>query len=468
MKLNNLKLYDSLQKRVVDFQPREAGKIGMYVCGMTVYDLCHLGHARAFINFDSIVRFLRWAGWQVTFVRNITDVDDKILNRARETGQPWQRVVETNIAAMEQDFASLGMQVPDQQPRATQHIEAIVAMVETLVDRGYAYRGGNGDYYYRIKHFADYGKLSGRNPDELLSGARVEVDPNKEDPRDFALWKAVSAEETGWDTGLGRGRPGWHIECSAMSKSCLGDTFDIHGGGPDLRFPHHENEIAQSEAANGCVYANYWLHAGPLRIDGEKMSKSLGNFFTIREVLKQYHPEVIRFFVLSSHYRSEINYSTESLDEAKRSLDRFYHALRGVESKAAPEQAESERLLQFAEAMNDDFNTRQALTLMGGAVDELNQAKIAGDAQGAAQLVAQLREMGLVLGLLALPAEQYLKDVRGDSPGVPAEEVEALIEERQQAKLQKNYQRADEIREQLASQGIQLDDSREGTSWRRV
>ncbi len=468
MKLNNLKLYDSLQKRVVDFQPREAGKIGMYVCGMTVYDLCHLGHAKAFINFDSIVRFLRWAGWQVTFVRNITDVDDKILNRARETGQPWQRVVETNIAAMEQDFASLGMLVPDQQPRATQHIEAIVAMVETLVDRGYAYRGGNGDYYYHIKHFADYGKLSGRNPDELLSGARVEVDPNKEDPRDFALWKAVSAEETGWDTGLGRGRPGWHIECSAMSKSCLGDTFDIHGGGPDLRFPHHENEIAQSEAANGCVYANYWLHAGPLRIDGEKMSKSLGNFFTIREVLKQYHPEVIRFFVLSSHYRSEINYSTESLDEAKRSLDRFYHALRGVESKAAPEQAESERLQQFAEAMNDDFNTRQALTLMGGAVDELNQAKIAGDAPGAAQLAAQLREMGLVLGLLALPAEQYLKDVRGDSPGVPAEEVEALIEERQQAKLQKNYQRADEIREQLASQGIQLDDSREGTSWRRV
>ena len=452
----------------MDFQPREAGKIGMYVCGMTVYDLCHLGHARAFINFDSIVRFLRWAGWQVTFVRNITDVDDKILNRARETGQPWQRVVETNIAAMEQDFASLGMLVPDQQPRATQHIEAIVAMVETLVDRGYAYRGGNGDYYYRIKHFADYGKLSGRNPDELLSGARVEVDPNKEDPRDFALWKAVSAEETGWDTGLGRGRPGWHIECSAMSKSCLGDTFDIHGGGPDLRFPHHENEIAQSEAANGSVYANYWLHAGPLRIDGEKMSKSLGNFFTIREVLKQYHPEVIRFFVLSSHYRSEINYSTESLDEAKRGLDRFYHALRGVDSKAAPEQAESERLQQFAEAMNDDFNTRQALTLMGGAVDELNQAKIAGDAQGAAQLAAQLREMGLVLGLLALPAEQYLKDVRGDSPGVPAEEVEALIEERQQAKLQKNYQRADEIREQLASQGIQLDDSREGTSWRRV
>lgn len=437
------------------------------MCGMTVYDLCHLGHARAFTDFDAIVRFLRWSGWKVRFVRNITDVDDKILQRAADTGVPWREVVEANIAAMDEDFGQLGILPPDEQPRATQHIQGMVEMIQQLVTKGFAYRGANGDYYYRVNRFEGYGKLSGKKLDDLLVGARIEVDPNKEDPRDFALWKAASADQVGWDTEIGRGRPGWHIECSVMSKNCLGDNFDIHGGGPDLRFPHHENEIAQSEAANGCTYANYWIHAGTLRIDGEKMSKSLGNFFTIREVLTQYHPEVVRFYLLSSHYRSEINYSLDGLAEAKRTLDRFYQALRGVD--VGEVQLESnDRLAGFELVMSDDFNTREAIRVMNEALDELNQAKKEGDNAVSSRAAGELLEMGHVLGFLEKDPDAYLTWVPVDQSGLSSEEIDALVAERSQAKLDKNYARADQIRTELADQGVQLDDSREGTTWRRI
>lgn len=437
------------------------------MCGMTVYDLCHLGHARAFTDFDAIVRFLRWSGWKVRFVRNITDVDDKILQRAADTGVPWREVVEANIAAMDEDFGQLGILPPDEQPRATQHIQGMVEMIQQLVAKGFAYRGANGDYYYRVNRFEGYGKLSGKKLDDLLVGARIEVDPNKEDPRDFALWKATSTDQVGWDTEIGRGRPGWHIECSVMSKNCLGDNFDIHGGGPDLRFPHHENEIAQSEAANGCTYANYWIHAGTLRIDGEKMSKSLGNFFTIREVLTQYHPEVVRFYLLSSHYRSEINYSLDGLAEAKRTLDRFYQALRGVDAGEVQLEC-NDRLAAFELAMSDDFNTREAIRVMNEALDELNQAKKEGDNAVSSRAAGELLEMGHVLGFLEKDPDAYLTWVAGDQSGLSSEEIDALVEERSQAKLDKNYARADQIRTELADQGVRLDDSREGTTWRRI
>ena len=463
--MKDFKVTDTLSKTKRDFVPQKPGEVRMYVCGMTVYDLCHLGHARVFVNFDVIVRFLRWSGWKVQYVRNITDIDDKILSRAAETGEDWQHLANRFANEMAADFATLGIDPPDMEPRATSHIADIVAMIQSLADKGYAYQGKNGDYYYRVKHFADYGKLSGRNPDELLAGARVELDPNKEDPRDFALWKAVDAKQVGWDTALGRGRPGWHIECSAMSRFCLGDSFDIHGGGPDLRFPHHENEIAQSEAANGCVYANYWMHAGPLRIDGEKMSKSLDNFFTIREVLEKYHPEVVRFFLISSHYRSAINYSVDQLDEAKQALERYYHAIRPFDDASADVLQVSEHWeAAFADAMADDFNTREALTVLPAMVDEIYRLLREEQAQQAAAVAAKLKYLGGVLGILQVPANEYLQA----GSELAADDIEEMIARRNEAKLQKNYALADAIRAELSDKGIQLDDSREGTSWRKV
>lgn len=462
-----LQLYNTLSRQKETFQPLEPGKINMYVCGITVYDYCHIGHARVMVSFDVITRYLRSQGWDVNYVRNITDVDDKIFNRANENDEAFSDLTQRMIDAMHDDEDRLGVLRPDIEPRATAHMADIIAMIETLVEKGYAYAPANGDVYYRVTRFADYGKLSGNNIDDLQVGARIDVEEAKEDPRDFALWKAAKEGEAYWNSPWGKGRPGWHIECSAMSKHCLGDTFDIHGGGPDLPFPHHECEIAQSEAANGCKFVNYWMHAGAVRVDGEKMSKSLGNFFTIRDVLEKYNPEVVRYLIISSHYRSPINYSEENLIEARGGLERFYTALRDYADApllSLAEMQSSDYYGRFVNAMNDDFNTRVALAAMYDLVRDLNTASSAADVK-AEQLASELKTLGNILGLLQQDPEAFLQ--AGAAGEISAEEVEALIAERTQAKQEKNYARSDEIREQLKAQGVLLEDSREGTSWRR-
>lgn len=462
-----LHIYNTLTRQKEVFKPLKPGKISMYVCGVTVYDYCHVGHARVLVTFDVVTRFLRSQGWDVTYVRNITDIDDKIIKRAQENNETYTDLTARFIRYMHEDEARLGVLRPDIEPRATAYIDEIIAMVSTLVEKQYAYAAPNGDVYYRVKHFAEYGKLSNKNPDELLAGARIEVDEVKEDPRDFALWKAAKPGEVAWDSPWGQGRPGWHIECSAMSKDCCGTTFDIHGGGPDLPFPHHENEIAQSEAANGCKYVNYWMHAGAVRVDGEKMSKSLGNFFTIRDVLEKYHPEVVRFLLISSHYRSPINYAEDNLVEARTGLERFYSALRDYADVApAPlsEMQENAYYRSFVESMNDDFNTRVALAGMYELVRDLNNAK--GDSVRARELAAHLRALGNILGILQDNPAQFLQSAGSDA--ISAEAVERLIAERIEAKHNKDYARADEIRKTLLEQGVVLEDSKDGgTQWRR-
>ena len=462
-----LQLYNTLTRQKETFTPIEAGKINMYVCGITVYDYCHIGHARVLVSFDVITRYLRSQGWDVTYVRNITDVDDKIFNRANENGESHSDLTNRMISAMHEDEGRLGVLRPSIEPRVTNHMEDIVSMVETLVDKGFAYPSDNGDVYYRVTKFADYGKLSGNNIEDLQAGARIDVEEMKEDARDFTLWKGAKEGEASWQSPWGPGRPGWHIECSAMSKECLGPTFDIHGGGPDLPFPHHECEIAQSEAANGAKYVNYWMHAGAVRVDGEKMSKSLGNFFTIRDVLEKYNPEVVRYLITSSHYRSPINYSEDNLVEARSGLERFYTALRDfpeVPLLELSELAASEYYSRFVQAMDDDFNTRVALAAMYDLVRDLNTASSAGE-KNAERLASELKTMGDILGLLQQNPEGFLQ--QGSAGEISADEVEALINERVEAKNNKNYARADEIREQLKEQGVVLEDSREGTTWRR-
>lgn len=462
-----LQVYNTLTRQKEIFKPLQPGKISMYVCGITVYDYCHIGHARVLVAFDVMTRYLRSQGWNVNYVRNITDIDDKIINRAKDNGEEYTALTKRFIDYMHEDEARLGIARPDQEPRATAYIDEIIAMTGTLINKGHAYAARNGDVYYRVTSFADYGKLTNKNVDELLSGARIDVEEAKEDPRDFALWKAAKVTETHWRSPWGIGRPGWHIECSAMSKKCCGETFDIHGGGPDLPFPHHENEIAQSEAANACKYVNYWLHAGAVRVDGEKMSKSLGNFFTIRDVLEKYHPEVVRFLLVSSHYRSPINYAEDNLIEARTGLERFYGALRSY-SHIVPltlcEMQESAYYKAFVEAMDDDFNTRVALAGMYDLVRDLNNAK--NDSALADNLAAQLKALGLILGVLQEDPEIFLQAGAGDA--ISAEAVEGLIAERIQAKADKNYARADEVRKLLLAEGVVLEDSRDGTTqWRR-
>ena len=462
-----LQIYNTITRQKEIFKPINPGKISMYVCGITVYDYCHIGHARVLVAFDVITKFLRTQGWDVTYVRNITDIDDKIIKRAHENSEEFTALTKRFIDYMHEDETRLGIARPDIEPRATAYIDQIVEMNETLIDKGFAYAASNGDVYYRVARFADYGKLTNKNVDELLVGARIEVDEIKEDPRDFVLWKAAKADEPAWKSPWGNGRPGWHIECSAMSKNCCGETFDIHGGGPDLPFPHHENEIAQSEAANGCKYVNYWMHAGAVRVDGEKMSKSLGNFFTIRDVLEKYHPEVVRFLLVSSHYRSPINYAEDNLIEARAGLERFYGGLRDYADVAPTplvEMAESGYYKAFVEAMSDDFNTRVALAGMFDLVRDLNIAK--NDPVFAKNLAGQLKALGLILGVLQENPEVFLQ--AGSSDQITAETVEQLIAERIQAKQDKQYARADEIRKELLAAGVVLEDSRDGTTqWRR-
>ena len=462
-----LQIYNTLTRQKEIFKPIHPGKISMYVCGITVYDYCHIGHARVLVAFDVITKFLRSQNWGVNYVRNITDIDDKIIKRANENSEEFSALTKRFIDYMHEDEARLGIARPDIEPRATAYIDQIVDMNKTLIDKGFAYAASNGDVYYRVTRFADYGKLTNKNVDELLVGARIEVDEVKEDPRDFVLWKAAKAGEPAWKSPWGNGRPGWHIECSAMSKNCCGETFDIHGGGPDLPFPHHENEIAQSEAANGCKYVNYWMHAGAVRVDGEKMSKSLGNFFTIRDVLEKYHPEVVRFLLVSSHYRSPINYAEDNLVEARSGLERFYSGLRDYADIAPTplsEMADSAYYKAFVEAMNDDFNTRVALACMFDLVRDLNNAK--GNPELARNLAGQLKALGLILGVLQENPEVFLQ--AGAADQIAAEMVELLIAERIQAKKDKQYARADEIRKELLAAGVVLEDSRDGTTqWRR-
>ena len=465
-----MQIYNTLSRKKEAFTPIEAGKVKMYVCGMTVYDYCHLGHARVLVAFDVISRYLRAKGYQLNYVRNITDIDDKILRRADENGEDYTALTERFITAMHEDAERLGIAPPDAEPRATGHIDDILAMIARLIERGFAYAADNGDVYYRVSRFEGYGKLSGKKPDELLSGARIAVDEAKEDPRDFALWKAAKSGEVSWPSPWGEGRPGWHIECSAMSTCCLGDNFDIHGGGPDLVFPHHENEIAQSEAATGKPYANTWMHAGAVRVDNEKMSKSLGNFFTIREILDKYHPEVVRYFLISSHYRSAINYSEDNLQIARQNLERFYHALKGLPVEPVTPYnelpADNRYVQRFDAAMSDDFAAPEALAVLFDLVRELNNARAAGEDAAVTEQAALLRSLGAILGILGCEAEAFLQ--AGSAGELSAEEIESLIAERVQAKKDRDFARADGIRAQLLEGGVVLEDSREGTTWRRA
>ncbi|MCD6436877.1 MAG: cysteine--tRNA ligase [Halomonas sp.] len=456
-------IYNTLTRRKEPFTPLVAGKVSMYVCGMTVYDYCHLGHARVMVAFDVITRYLRYRGYDVTYVRNITDIDDKILKRAEENNESISALTERMIQAMHEDEARLGVLPPSHEPRATGHIDDIVAMIETLIKKDFAYAAANGDVYYRVRKFADYGKLNNRQLDDMRSGARVEVDVHKEDPLDFVLWKAAKPGEAHWHSPWGNGRPGWHIECSAMSTCCLGDTFDIHGGGPDLTFPHHENEIAQSEAATGKTYVNTWMHAGAVRVNQEKMSKSLGNFFTIRDVLAGHDPEVVRFLLVASHYRSPINYSVDSLHEARKSLTRFYTALEGVEVSSSGDGDEAGYVERFTTAMDDDFNSPEALAVLFDLARDLNRAK-SESPEKAQRLASELTRLAGVLGLLQQDPQTFLKGNQ-QQVALSETEIEAKIAQRKDAKANKDFAQADAIRDELASLGIILKDSREGTTW---
>ncbi|WP_202969735.1 cysteine--tRNA ligase [Endozoicomonas atrinae] len=456
-----MQIYNSLTRKKEPFTPLDGNHVRMYVCGMTVYDYCHIGHARTVTAFDVVARYLRARGYDLTYVRNITDVDDKIIRRAAENGEDFMALTGRMIAAMQEDFQRLGNLPPDHEPKATEFVPGMVEMIEQLIDKGFAYAPGNGDVYYRVHKFAGYGKLSGKVLEELEAGARIEVEEQKEDPLDFVLWKAAKPGEPSWSSPWGEGRPGWHIECSVMGKCCLGDTFDIHGGGSDLKFPHHENEIAQSEACNDAKFVNTWMHSGAIRIDNVKMSKSLGNFFTIREVLDKYDEEVVRYFMISSHYRSPINYSEDSLKEAGVRLERLYTALKGLDLNgvSAPEDHEFEQ--RFFKVMDDDFNTAEALAVLFELVRHLNTVR-SQDEVAALPLAALLVKLGGILGILQRDPEAFLKS------GADVDEamIETMIQQRNDAKKNRDFAEADRIRDELAAQGIILQDSREGTTWR--
>ena len=458
-----LQIYNTMTQTKEKFCPIDEGKVRIYVCGLTVYDYTHLGHGRMLVAFDVIVRYLRAKGLDVTYVRNITDIDDKILNRAVENNELFSDLTERFIESMHADEKALKVLPPDQEPRATGHIDQIISMIEVLLKKEFAYRADNGDIYFSIKRFPDYGKLSKKKLDELLEGARIEVGELKIDPRDFVLWKSSTDDEVGWDSPWGYGRPGWHIECSAMSTNALGDNFDIHGGGTDLLFPHHENEIAQSECATGSKFANYWIHNGPLRVDSEKMSKSLGNFFTIREVLKKYDAEVVRHLLIASHYRSPINYSELSLQQSAKALERFYIALQDLDLLNAKTLVNSKFEKAFYCAMDDDFNTAEAFGVLFAIVTEINKQK-GENSDLANQLGKLLVSLGGVLGVLqAVPADFLRSD---QSLEIDETTIDQLIAEREKARLDKNWGRADEIRDQLLAMKIIVEDDVGGSSWR--
>ena len=477
---STLTIYDSLLGHKQLFTPLVEGKVDLYVCGMTVYDYCHIGHARVMVAFDMAVRWLTQLGYEVNYVRNITDIDDKIIARANENQEDISVLTQRFIAAMHEDATVLGCLSPNMEPRATDHIDDMQQMIETLITGEHAYAANNGDVYYAVDSFADYGKLSKRNLNDMQAGSRVEVESKKRNPFDFVLWKAAKPDEPHWQSPWGQGRPGWHIECSAMSTKCLGNTFDIHGGGHDLQFPHHENEIAQSEAATGCEYARNWMHVGFINVDGEKMSKSLGNFFTIREVTAKYHPETVRFFLLSSHYRSQVNFSDSALDDAHNSLSRLYQALKLVEqhqhknieidSKMLKSAYESDIGKAFIAAMNDDFNSSAAISLLFTLARDINKALKSQDLDSAWESAQYLKALASTLNIVQQSPQLFLQAAIGAIADDNLADViiEDLIVQRAQAKTSKDFARADEIRIQLKDAGIELEDSPTGTTWRRV
>ncbi|GAB4294222.1 MAG: cysteine--tRNA ligase [Desulfuromonadia bacterium] len=481
-----LRLYNTLTGKKEDFVPLVPGKVGMYVCGVTVYDHCHIGHARANVVFDMIYRYLLFSGYDVTYVRNYTDIDDKIINRANEQGISWKELAERFIGEFDRDMAALGLRLPTHQPKATDHITDIIQIVSRLVEKGYAYPTPGGDVYFRVSRFPFYLRLSKRTMDEMQAGARVEVDDRKENPMDFALWKGSKPGEPSWDSPWGSGRPGWHIECSAMSMRYLGETFDIHGGGKDLVFPHHENEIAQSESASDKPFVRYWLHNGFVNINSEKMSKSLGNFFTIKEVLSTYDAEVLRFFLLSAHYRSPIDFCDQSLADAEAGLSRIYEALLQVEEALVrgegPAGGEAfddltskcDQLMdRFREAMDDDFNTALSLAHIFDLVRSINRYLAETGGSGSHPLLRRVQEavrtIGDVLGVMTSPPREFIqriKEQKSRSIPLPVEEIERLIAERAEARKRRDFTRSDEIRDHLLSHGIALLDSPQGTTWK--
>ena len=455
-----LKIHNSLKREKQLFVPIEANKVHMYVCGMTVYDYCHLGHARVMVVFDMVYRWLKTSGYDVTYVRNITDIDDKIIMRAIENGETIQQLTDRFIAFMHEDADALGVLRPDHEPRATEYVPEMLELINKLEHNGLAYLASDGDVNYAVRKFPGYGKLSGKSLDDLRAGERVEVDSAKQDPLDFVLWKHAKPGEPAWESPWGEGRPGWHIECSAMSSKLLGQHFDIHGGGQDLQFPHHENEIAQSEGANCCSFVNYWMHNGFVRVDNEKMSKSLGNFFTIREVLGRYDAEVVRFFILRAHYRSPLNYSDAHLDDAKRSLDSLYFALRDVPPAKVDLDWQNDYAARFAAALNEDFDSHGAIAVLFELAGEVNR-------QRSAELAGLLKALAAVIGLLEREPMAYLQG-GAEAAGLNEAAIEQLIADRAAAKKAKNFAEADRIRNELKDAGIVLDDSAQGTTWRRA
>ena len=451
-------LFNSLTNKKEVFRPNNPGKVKIYVCGMTVYDFCHLGHARVLIVFDLINRWFKASGYDVTYVRNITDIDDKIIARAKEKNISIEKLTHNYIQEMNADAKALGVISPDIEPKATESIGDMINMIKTLIDKGFAYVGENNDVFYSVAHFQDYGKLSGKSLEDLRAGNRVEIDLFKKNSFDFVLWKSAKPEEPSWDSPWGNGRPGWHIECSAMSNKFLGKNFDIHGGGQDLQFPHHENEIAQSEATNDCQMVNYWIHNGFVRVDDEKMSKSLGNFFTIREILKHFNAEVIRFFILKAQYRSPLNYSDSHLKDAKQALTRLYIAARGLKNKVSNSDIDWQNkfAIQFKAALDDDFNTPEAISVLFGLTNKINKNSQQSD-------LLLLVQLSNILGILEQEPEVFL---RGDA-SEQLLDIDQLIKDRMEAKKIKDYKTADEIRIYLESHDILLEDSSEGTIWRK-
>lgn len=473
-----LKIFNTLSRSKQIFAPIHLNQVRMYVCGMTVYDYCHLGHARVMVVFDTVARWFRASGYDVTYVRNITDVDDKIIQRANQNQESIGELTQRFIDAMNEDATKLGVIRPDIEPRATTHIDAMIDMISRLIAKGHAYVAENGDVFYAVRSFDGYGKLSGKSLDDLRAGERVEVDTFKKDPLDFVLWKSVKPNEPNWDSPWGLGRPGWHIECSAMSARHLGEHFDIHGGGQDLQFPHHENEIAQSEATHSCQMANYWMHNGFVRVDDEKMSKSLGNFFTIRTVLEKYDAEVVRFFILRAHYRSPLNYSDKHLDDAKAALTRLYTALRGIEMSVEAIDWGNPYATRFKEAMDDDFNTPEAIAVLFDLANEVNKDK-------SIETASLLKSLGVTLGMLESDANEFLQGksyvlnaesgelkLTGSDANISTElssnKIDEMIHQRLSAKKSKNFDEADRIRKDLADKGVILEDTPQGTTWRKA
>ncbi|MDU0114538.1 cysteine--tRNA ligase [Psychrosphaera aquimarina] len=458
-----LRIYNTLSRQKEEFKPLVAGKVGMYVCGITVYDLLHMGHGRTYVSFDIMQRYFRYLGYDVTYVRNITDVDDKIIKRAQENNETFEQLTKRTIDMMHEDFDALRMLPADIEPKVSTHMPEIIDVIQRLINKEHAYVASNGDVMFAVSSYGEYGKLARQDLTQLVSGSRVDVDEAKRDPLDFVLWKLAKAGEPSWSSPWGEGRPGWHIECSAMNSKHLGKHFDIHGGGSDLIFPHHENEIAQSCCAFDTPYVNYWLHTGMVQVDNEKMSKSLHNFFTVRDVLKQYDAESVRYFLINGHYRSQLNYSDDNLKQAKASLERLYTALRDVKVNTDVELSGFEQVTRFNAAMDDDFNTPEALSVLFELAKELNKEKLI-DVNKASDIAGVLVKLGEVLGILQTPAEQFFQSGQGDDVAV----IEQLIVKRNQARADKNWAAADEARDALTAMGIILEDSEGKTTWRKI